>query len=219
MATTEELHCLLGAVRPDFPNHLPPTQIAQHHHTKPPQTTIWDTGAMTSSVIDEQSLYNPRQVHNTFVKGINGISKPILLSGTAKPFGWAQNKTIPVFHIPGSPYNILSLSQVSKLLDAHAYCNADEAFLWTKDGVLAHAKVVNNLYVQQDSVDGITLDYIIHTIVDSLPDRYETDPTTHTLLLGTSHSLETLRQIHDSSNHTALILNAKKAIPLPTRGR
>lgn len=36
-----------------------------------------------------------------------------------EPKGWATDTEIPVFHIPGTPYTIISLSQISHLLKAH----------------------------------------------------------------------------------------------------
>jgi hypothetical protein len=197
---------LLGSVRVDFPNHLPPAQFPHHQFTGANEVqAIWDTGAMMSSTPESgANLYNPKQVLNTFVKGLHGHSKPILLSGTMKPKGWANHTELPVFHIPGSRYTILSLSQISRLLNAHSYCNEHEAFLWTKEGVLAHAKVVDGLYVQQTTLAGITTEYVINTIASSLPlAPYVKAPATHSILLSTSQSLETLRQIHDASNHTA----------------
>jgi hypothetical protein len=182
--------------------------LPNHHFTGAHEVdTIWDTGAMMSSNPNEEDLYNTSAVHNTFVKGLHNVSKPILLKGLMHPKGWAKlpsTTKLPVFHIPGSPYVILSLSQISKLLNAHSYSNENEAFLWTKEGVLAHARVRNGLYVQQHSLDGITTEYVIKTIAASLPTApYTKTPATHSIMLATSQSLETLRQIHDAANHTA----------------
>ena len=153
---------------------------------------------MASSTPSSATLYNPQEVQGMFIKGVHGLAKPIVLKGTLYPSGWAGGHVLPTFHVPGTPYVILSLSQVALQLQAHSYFNSTEAFMWTSAGVVAHARLENGLYFQQPSLSGITVDYVIKTITASLP-----RPTEHCILLSASGTLDTLRAIHDASNHMA----------------
>lgn len=127
--------------------------------------TIWDTGAMLSSHPDKKQLELLQKIYGTELGGITGAKMKLKLMGTFYPTGTNVRVGIPCLWVPGSPYVILSISQIARELNAHAYFNEKEAFIWTKDEVLSYAEVHNGLYFQSELRPTITVGYLIEQIV------------------------------------------------------
>lgn len=163
--------------------------------------TIWDTGAMFSSHPTKKDLEMIRRIYGVELGGVTGEKMKLKLMGTYYPKGMTSTVGLPCLWVPGSPYAILSISQMARELKAHAYFNETEAFIWTKDGVLAHAEVHNGLYFQSELRPEVTLDYLIKKIIAAASRKRESK--SHTVFLSCNQTIEHLRFLHNASNHKA----------------
>lgn len=156
---------------------------------------------MLSSHPDKKQLELLQKIYGTELGGITGAKMKLKLMGTFYPTGTNVRVGIPCLWVPGSPYVILSISQIARELNAHAYFNEKEAFIWTKDEVLSYAEVHNGLYFQSELRPTITVGYLIEQIVAASTRKRES--RMHTLFLTCHQTVEHLRFLHNASNHKA----------------
>jgi hypothetical protein len=159
-------------------------------------TILYDTAATKTTTPSTKILHDISEAMNTYVTGVTNQPKKIPLKGTY--FLSTGDKTgIPAYWVPGSKYLIVSISQIALELDAKAFFDKKNAYVWSNDKVLGHAKVQNGLYVQADSCEKVSISTITQALLSSLPQ------STQTLISTNVQTVETLKLIHDSTNHTA----------------
>ena len=174
---------------------------------------LWDSGAQCTSVNSLKALAAVRKIldRSLLVQGVNGTKERVELEGALSIFkvpGVAAIQPLPALFLPRSNCILVSMSQACKLLQAHVYLDEKVGYLWSQHRILAFAKCVNGLYVQQPYDPGITFQHLRQAMLDSLPpDNHEVQPSNTLLTLSsTAHlplSLRRLKRIHDNCNHLA----------------
>ena len=131
-----------------------------------------------------------------------GPLEPIKLKGLYFPVV-AKFPKIPLvaLHVPGSPYVLISISQLCKEYCAAALFDAKAAYIWNADGVLATATVTDGLYVQDAVPQMADMAKILATLAKTFTIPTKATAPSHFSCL--SYSLETLQKIHLASNHLA----------------
>ena len=162
----------------------------------------WDTGAMTTTSPSTNYMQRLENLSDVFVRGVVGEAEKIKVKGLYFPtVQHLPNIPLVALHIPGSPYILISISQFCKEYNAAMVCDAQGAFLWNKDGLLATATVKDGLYLQDDVARNINLANIMTKVAQQLQVPNRAGPPTHISCL--SFSMDTLRWLHLASNHIA----------------
>lgn len=163
-------------------------------------TIIWDTGAVKSSSPTKKVLTKLKELQNVVLQGINGTQR-LKFKGTYYPNYFSTRVAVPCLWVPGSPYIILSISDITKLLGAHAYFNEDEAYLWNgSHGVIATATCKSGLYFQDLKVPTVTVDWVLKRILATGKQKRQSKTQ---FVMTYAFSLEHLKQLHDAANHKA----------------
>lgn len=159
---------------------------------------------MFSSNPSKAELKKLEKLFNVVLSGVTGHKVPLKFKGTYYPTGTRGNVGIPCLWVPGSPYVILSISQITKELGAHAYFNKAEAFIWNQDGVIAMATVDNGLYYQDEILPAkVDMAYVAKKLEEAAKKKGECGTYTHTVITSYHQSLEQLRFLHEATNHKA----------------
>ena len=100
-------------------------------------------------------------------EGIGG-QQPI--SHTANLIGYDGVSSIPVYLIPGTKFVLVSISQVSRLLNASSFFDEEEFFMWDKCGLISHGLCQGDgLYHVQKIIKPKLYDTYRNKIINSLP--------------------------------------------------
>ena len=209
-----QVPCTIGNVELDV-NNLKAS--LEKHGDLPNEFMIaMDTGAGGSTLPEaaKNRLHSKEKLHNTYVAGVVGEKAKIDLKGKWTIPGTKQAEVD--FHLtPGSKMGTLSISSLAKNLGASAWFNDEEAFVYTKDGLLIHGALDGSgLYLMSSKppkdkmnsyIDIIKKSLIgLTTQIRNLDDEVllnSIESTKAVLLQNGTESQEELLQFHLKENH------------------